>query len=124
MRLLHAFNPPTIEQLYSFNFDKSIKITDARQAVCDAFQSNDNDAMSVNDIKNIAHVSQSVIKTMIKNGILTPSDKRLKNAESFNYKYCDTGTVTLNDEQKFAADTIADALKQNSFSVHLLDGRK
>lgn len=117
-----AFNPPTIEQLYSFNFDKSIKITDARQAVCDAFQSNDNDAMSVNDIKNIAHVSQSVIKTMIKNGILTPSDKRLKNAESFNYKYCDTGTVTLNDEQKFAADTIADALKQNSFSVHLLDG--
>ena len=34
-----AFNPPTIEQLYSFNFDKSIKITDARQAVCDAFQS-------------------------------------------------------------------------------------
>ena len=117
-----AFNPPATEQLYSFNFDKDIKMTDARLAVSDAFQSNDNDAMSVNDIKNIAHVSSAVIKTMIKNGGLIPVDQRVKNKVTFDYKYRDMGTVVLNDEQQSAANEIADALKQNNFSVHLLDG--
>ena len=117
-----AFNPPATEQLYEFNFDKDIKMTDARLAVSDAFQSNDNDAMSINDIQNIAHVSASVVKTMIKNGILIPAEQRVKNKNAFDYKYRDMGTVVLNDEQQSAANTIADALKQNAFSVHLLDG--
>ncbi len=117
-----AFNPPSTEQLYSFNFDSDYKMTDARQAVCDAFESNDNDAMSVNDIQNIAHVSNSVVKTMVKNGMLIPTKQREKQQCRFNYKYYDTGTVTLNDEQQSAADVIAKALQQNTFSVHLLDG--
>jgi len=117
-----AFNPPPIEQLYMFNFDNDAKMTDARLAVSDAFQSNDNDAMSMNDIKNIAHVSTSVIKTMIKNGILIPIEQREKNKNLFDYKYHDTGSVVLNEEQQSAADTIAIALKENKFSVHLLDG--
>ena len=117
-----AFNPPPIEQLYAFNFDNNAKMTDARLAVFDAFQSNDNDAMSVNDIQNIAHVSLSVVKTMIKTGILIPVEQRVKNNNTFDYKYHDTGTVVLSNEQQSAADIIADALKQNMFSVHLLDG--
>ena len=117
-----AFNPAPIEQLYSFNFDNNAKMTEARQAVSDAFQSNDNDAMSVNDIQNIAHVSTAVVKTMIKNGILTPAQQREKNKDLFHYEYHDTGSVVLNDEQQSAANVIADALKQNTFSVHLLDG--
>ena len=117
-----AFNPPQIEQLYEYNFNNDCKMTDARQAVVDAFQSNDNDAMSVNDIHNIARVSSAVIKTMIKNGCLIPAKQREKNKELFKYTYHDTGTVILNSEQQSAAGTIATALKENKFSVHLLDG--
>lgn len=61
-----AFSAPRIEPLYSFNFDEKIRMTDARQAVADAFSSNDNEPMSVSDIQNISHVGSSVIHNMIK----------------------------------------------------------
>ena len=117
-----AFLPPKVEQLYSFNFDASAKMTEARQAVADAFQSNDNEAMSVSDIMNIAHVSNSVIKTMIKNEILIPVQWREKTTNDFVYEYHDMGNVVLNEEQAAAADAIAKAIDKNQFSVHLLDG--
>jgi len=117
-----AFNPPAVEQLYSYNFNTTCKMTDSRQQVADAFQSNDNDAMSVNDIQTIAHVGNSVVKTMIKNGILMPAETRQKNNDLYNYKYCDTGIVKLNAEQQHAADTIATAINKNEFAVYLLDG--
>ena len=117
-----AFDAPKTEQLYSFNRDTDIKMTDARQSVADAFESNDNEAMSVNDIMNIAHVSNAVVKTMIKNGGLIPTDAREIVDNRFNYDYFDTGSVVLNDEQQVAADTIAKAMEANAFSVHLLDG--
>ena len=117
-----AFMPPKVEQLYSFNFDTDAKMTEARQSVADAFQSNDNEAMSVNDIINITHVGNSVIKTMIKNGILIPVQWREKTVEDFVYKYRDMGNVVLNDEQQAAADAIAKAIDKNEFSVYLLDG--
>lgn len=122
INVMDAFNPPKVEQLYEYNFDSDCKMTDARQNVCDAFQSNDNDAMSVNDIQNIAHVSASVVKTMVKNGILVPTTQREKTVDDFHYDYKDTGSVVLNDEQQTAADTIAKAISEDKFSVHLLDG--
>ena len=117
-----AFDAPKTEQLYNFNFDITAKMTDARQSVMDAFESNDNEAMSVNDIMNIAHVSNSVVKTMIRNKILVATDSREIIDNRFIYKYFDTGSVELNNEQQAAADTIATALKANEFSVYLLDG--
>ncbi len=117
-----AFNPPKYEQLYTFNFEHNAKITEAQQRVTDAFQSNDNDAMSVNDIMNISHVSSSVVKTMIKNNVLVLSDTREKNEKDFVYEYHDMGNIKLNDEQQIAADTIASTLNKNEFSVYLLDG--
>lgn len=117
-----AFNPPPTEQLYTYNFDINEKMTESRQVVCDAFQSNDNDAMSVNDIKNIAHVSNAVIKTMIARGFLAPADQREKNKDNFVYTYTDTGTVVLNDEQQEAANKIANVIKTGGFAVMLLDG--
>ena len=117
-----AFNPIKSEQLYIYNFDNDCKMTDARQSVADAFQSNDNDAMSINDIINIAHVSNSVVKTMIKNGILLPTSTRERNENEFVHKYYDTGNVVLNTEQQSAADIIKKALDKNEFSVMLLDG--
>ena len=122
INVMDAFNPPKVEQLYEYNFDNDCKMTDARQSVCDAFESNENEAMSVNDIINIAHVSNAVIKTMIKNGILVPTAQREKQENSFNYEYKDTGSVVLNDEQQLAADVLGNAIDKNEFSVHLLDG--
>ena len=117
-----AFNPPKYEQLYTYNFDHKSKMTESRQSVADAFQSNDNEPMSANDIVNIAHVSTAVVKNMIKNGVLNETDKREKNENDFVYEYSDMGNIVLNDEQQSAADTLANALNQNEFSVYLLDG--
>lgn len=117
-----AFLPPHAEQLFNFNFDAHVRMTDNRQMVADAFSSNDNDAMSVSDIKNIAHVSSSVINTMIKNGTLVPVCLREKNADEFVYNYFDTGSVKLNAEQQNAANEIAKSLDSGGFSAYLLDG--
>ena len=117
-----AFNPPRVEQLYAYNFEATGKMTDSRQAVCDAFQSNDNEHMSVVDIQNIAHVSSAVVKNMIKSNFLVPVDTREKSNDTFNYSYFDTKSVVLNDEQQSVADIIADSINKNEFSVFLLDG--
>ena len=118
-----AFSPPKLEQLYSFDFDIKTKMTTARQSVADAFSSNDNEPMSVNDIVNIAHVSPAVVKTMIKNETLKPVDVRaIQNENRFIYEYHDMGTVVLNDEQSAAAKKIGDAIARGGFSVFLLDG--
>ncbi len=117
-----AFNALKMEQLYKYNFDAPAKMTNSRQSVADAFQSNDNDAMSIGDITNIAHVSNSVVKTMIKNGILIQTDSREIIDNRFIYKYFDTGAVKLNDEQQNAANSIANAIDSGGFSVYLLDG--
>ena len=118
-----AFSPPRMEQLYSFNFDAQAKMTQARQSVADAFASNENDAMSVSDIVNIAHVSQSVVRTMIKNEILRQTDSReIQSENRFVHNYRDMGTVKLNDEQSAAASQIGNAMDHGGFSVFLLDG--
>ncbi len=117
-----AFLPPKQEQLYKFDFNTTGKMTDARLVVSDAFASNDNDAMSVSDIKNITHVSGAVINTMIKKGILTPCESRNKSDSEYEYAYIDNGSVILNSQQQLAANEIANAINIGGFSVFLLDG--
>ncbi len=117
-----AFSPPKLEQLYSYCARDGVRMTASRQSVADAFAANDNDAMSASDIQNIAHVSSSVIKSMIQNGTLLPSDSRPVATDAFSYEYHDTGTVTLNDEQSMAATQIGIAIDRGGFSVFLLDG--
>lgn len=117
-----AFSPPRVEQLYEYRADNTQRMTDNRQAVADAFASNDNAPMSASDIQNIAHVSSAVVRTMIKNSMLVPCDTRAASAPDFVYKYYDTGAVQLNDEQSAAASAIGAAIDAGGFSVHLLDG--
>ena len=117
-----AFLPPKIEPLYNFNFAATGKMTDARQMVMDAYSANDNTAMTITDLRNIARVSPSVINTMIKRGLLTLCDNRIIESNEFNYIYHDTGNVILNDEQSGAARVIGGAIDVGGFSVHLLDG--
>ncbi len=117
-----AFLPPKTEPLYNFNFNATGKMTENRQMVMDAYASNDNTAMTINDLRNISHVSSAVINTMIKRGLLTLADTRIVESDEFNYKYFDTGNVTLNAEQSAAANTIGIAVDAGGFSVHLLDG--
>ena len=117
-----AFLPPRTEDLYAYNPESTARMTDNRIAVSDAFASNDNDAMSVSDIQNIAHVSSAVIRTMIKNGTLIPCATRAIPQHQFVYEYKDAGNISLNDEQQSAADEIAKSIILGGFSVHLLDG--
>ena len=117
-----AFSPPRMEQLYTYNPDTKIRMTDARQSVADAFASNDNDAMSASDIQNIAHVSGAVVRGMISRGILVPTASRPRTTDFSNYEYTDKCNVTLNDEQTAAARELGTAIQRGGFSVYLLDG--
>ena len=117
-----VFLPPRMEQLYVYNHDTTARMTPNRQAVADAFSSNDNDAMTANDIQNISHVSAAVVRTMIKNGTLVPTQLREKNPNEFVYEYRDSGDITLNAQQQSAADTIGASISAGGFGVHLLDG--
>ena len=117
-----AFSPPRTEQLYGYDFESNVRMTDARQSVADAFASNDNEPMSASDIQNIAHVSAAVIKTMINRGVLIPRDTRTRDANDFDYKYQDMGTVQLNTEQSAAAAEIAAAIDNGGYSAFVLDG--
>ena len=117
-----AFSPPRTEQLYGYNFETNVRMTDARQSVADAFASNDNEPMSASDIQNIAHVSASVIKTMIDRGVLIPRDTRTRDTNDFDCNYQDMGTVRLNTEQSAAAREIAAAIDNGGYSAFLLDG--
>ncbi len=113
-----AFDEPKTEPLYAFNINEKIRITDARQSVADAFSSNDNDPMTASDIQNIARVSPAVVRTLIKTRILLPVAEQAIHIKQTIINYFDTKSVTLNDEQKIAAD----AIKLDGFSVSLLDG--
>ena len=117
-----AFSPPRMEQLYSCNFDAGIRLTQSRQAVLDAFASNDNDPMTVADIQNIARVSSAVVRTMIKSNSLIPTMQREKSVEDYMYNYQDLGNIILNQQQQTAADVINDAIEKSGFSVFLIDG--
>ena len=117
-----AFAPPKTEQLYAYNAATNSRMTALRQAVADAFSSNENEPMSAADIQNIAHVSTTVIKTMIKNGTLKPVAERAYGQPSTvnSQQYFDTGNVQLNEEQQSAANQLSAFSSQ--FSVSLLDG--
>ena len=117
-----AFLPPRMEALYSFNFDSDTRMTQNRLAVMDAFSSNDNDPMTVSDIQNIARVSASVVRTMIKNGTLISAGEQVKTKQYEPRIYQDSGDIVLNNEQQNAADVIGRAIDNGGFSVHLLDG--
>lgn len=122
VNVVDAFLPPKLEQLYSFNVESGVRMTQNRQAVADAFASNDNDAMTANDIQNIARVSSGVVRSMIKNGTLVAAGVQPKSMSFENLKYSDCQNIKLNAEQAAAAQTIGAAIKAGGFSVHLLDG--
>lgn len=117
-----AFSPPKMEQLYGLNITDAVRMTASRQAVADAFASNDNEPMSATDVQNIARVSPSVVRTMISGGILVPKEQRARPTEYNAPEYHDCGNIVLNPEQQSAADVIGAAIDRGGFSVHLLDG--
>lgn len=117
-----AFSPPKMEQLYGLNITDAVRMTASRQAVADAFASNDNEPMSATDVQNIARVSPSVVRTMISGGILIPKEQRARPTEYNSPEYHDCGNIVLNPEQQSAADVIGAAIDRGGFSVHLLDG--
>lgn len=117
-----AFDTPKCDALYEYVSDEKARMTDSRLAVADAFDANNGDAMSLSDIQNIAHVGASVVRTMVRSGMLRPAAMRARVAADFCYKYSDTGAVTLNAGQAAAAEHIGAAIEKGGFSVHLIDG--
>ncbi len=117
-----AFCPPRMEPLYAYNSDASCRMTQNRQAVADAYSSNDNDAMTISDIQNIARVSNAVVRSMIKNETLIPVGEQPKQKNATLITYNDCGNIKLNNQQQAAADTIGQSVQAGGFSVHLLDG--
>ena len=117
-----AFSPPRTEQLYVYNNDTGVRMTDARQSVADAFASNDNDAMSASDIQNIAQVSGAVVRGMISRGVLIPVAARTCETDFSKLEYHDMGNIELNTEQAAAAREIGAAIDRGGFSAYLLDG--
>ncbi len=117
-----AFCPPRMEPLYAYNSDVSCRMTQNRQAVADAYSSNDNDAMTISDIQNIARVSNAVVRSMIKNETLIPVGEQPKQKNATLITYNDCGNIKLNNQQQAAADTIGQSVQAGGFSVHLLDG--
>lgn len=119
-----AFLPPKMEQLYGLNITDGVRMTAPRQAVVDAFASNDDEPMSASDIQNIAHVSADVVRTMIGQGLLVPREQRASVSAALrrDITYRDCGNIKLNTEQQSAADAIGAAIDAGGFSVHLLDG--
>lgn len=119
-----AFLPPKMEQLYGLNITDGVRMTAPRQAVADAFASNDDEPMSASDIQNIAHVSAAVVRTMIGQGLLVPREQRASVSAALrrDITYRDCGNIKLNTEQQSAADAIGAAIDAGGFSVHLLDG--
>lgn len=117
-----AFSPPRTEQLYVYNNDTGVRMTDARQSVADAFASNDNDAMSASDIQNIAQVSGAVVRGMISRGVLMPVAARTCETDFSKLEYHDMGNIELNTEQAAAAREIGAAIDRGGFSAYLLDG--
>ncbi|MCL1785981.1 MAG: primosomal protein N' [Alphaproteobacteria bacterium] len=114
-----AFAPPKTEPLYAYAPHDKIRMTDRRQAVLDAFASNDFDPMTAADIQNIAHVSNAVVRKMVESEILlSTGEQQIRNQKSEIRNYRDTGNIKLNAEQQAAADAIA----LEGFSVHVLDG--
>ncbi len=122
LNISDAFTPPKLEPLYKYQNDVKLRMTDTRQAVADAFASNDNEAMSVQDIQNIARVSGAVVRSLIQKGALIQTDAREKEPKRFIHQYKDTGNIVLNQGQSDAANCIANAINANTFSVSLLDG--
>ncbi|MCL2737285.1 MAG: primosomal protein N' [Alphaproteobacteria bacterium] len=116
-----AFAPPKLEPTFALcaRGVKAVRMTEQRQAVADAFASNDSEPMTAPDIQNIARVSPAVVRTMIKNGILAPvGEQQVHTARRTPHTYRDTGAITLNPEQQAAAD----AMTLDKFGVHVLDG--
>ncbi|MDR0803571.1 MAG: primosomal protein N' [Rickettsiales bacterium] len=111
-----VFAPPKMEILYSFAGGG--KITAARMAIADAFDSNDNSPMTAADLRNIARVSPSVINTMIKNGGLVRCDEKIKKHKSEIINYFDTGSVVLNAEQQAAAEEIVNPVNHPAAARH------
>jgi primosomal protein N' (replication factor Y) len=113
-----AFDAPRTDPLYAYiEPDKKIRMTDRRLAIADAFAMNDNEPMTAHDIQNIARVSPAVVKSMVDRGCLTQVGAQSKSSLP-DLTYYDTGTVTLNQEQR----TAADAMDLTKFGVHVLDG--
>jgi primosomal protein N' (replication factor Y) (superfamily II helicase) len=79
-------------------------------------------AMSVVDLIQRAHVSESVIKTLLKRGLVTEFEQELRRDPLANANLPEANRLTLTAAQTTALDLIDKGLKDNLFAPILLHG--
>lgn len=118
MRVPAAFEPEKPVFGYQVSGVLPERVTPARQRVLDVLQ--DTPPLPATDLARLAGVSASVIKGLFEVGALVKSP--LNSATAVGQPDPKLARLQLTPDQSAVATTLADAVKQQDFGVHVLDG--
>lgn len=99
----------------------STRVTAAQQRVIETIRSRQNE-MAVTEIVKVAKVSESVIRTLIKNGVLEEFAEELRRDPLARAELPDTESFQLTNAQAEALRLIQQPLNERSFAPVLLHG--
>ena len=97
------------------------KISKTQQHVLDTLSANQ-DGMIVADLLSTAHVSESVIRTLIKRGAIEEFEMEVRRDPLAHAELSRTPTLKLNDAQASALSNIETRMNQGNFAGMLLHG--
>lgn len=97
------------------------KMTPTQLRALDVLRQHDG-AMAVSDLVQKAEVSASVIKTLLKNGLVTEFEEELRRDPLAHAKLPEADNLTLTQAQTEALSSINDPLKAKAFTSILLHG--
>tara|TARA_A100001015_G_scaffold39370_1_gene43249 strand:- start:1801 stop:3960 length:2160 start_codon:yes stop_codon:yes gene_type:complete len=118
MRVPAAFEPEKPVFGYQVSGVLPERVTPARQRVLDVLQ--DTPPLPATDLARLAGVSASVIKGLFEVGALVKSP--LNSATAVGQPDPKLARLQLTPDQSAVATTLADAVKQQDFGAHVLDG--
>src|ERR1043166_8156307 len=98
------------------------RTTPAQERVQKVLREEPDNAMSVVDLVQRAHVSESVIKTLLKRGLVTEFEQELRRDPLANASLPAADRLTLTAAQTSALGLIDEGLKDKSFAPILLHG--
>ena len=118
LRSGRAFEPEAMKIAYVRGGETPKRMTPARQRVLDIAE--DGLARKVPDLAQEADVSPAVVRGLIEAGALVATE--LPEFARFEAPDADFMSVTLNDDQRRAADVLIGDIGGNKFAAGLLDG--
>ena len=119
-RLAVRLETPT-SQSTDENRQPNSRRTPAQQRALDVLREH-NGVMGIRDLVRGANVSQSAIKTLLKKGLVTEFEEKLRRDPLANAKLPEADNLTLTQAQTDALSSINDPLKAKAFTSILLHG--